>query len=257
MVLDINNITIFDIRNEVERLKNDSKKYLENSLLENKNSIKNFTITLKAFEAIVNDCKEETKSNDIEIVKNVLSMMYGIKTKNFDEKNISNELNKFIDTYLNSEGFSTTEKELKTIRNLIRDIEYISKILKIKLDNENGRFFLFKNRYQIRELSTYIDELEEIKQGLIVESNYKILILTQSVIDNFYNIYLFLANLIFYAKWENLENILIEIASIIDRIINIITPIYTGDSLNKEELLNHYAIFEFKELLRDIYKFLD
>ena len=73
-------------------------------------------------------------------------------------------------------------------------------------------------------------------------------IVSNVVLENFKTIYTFFYNCIRVAKQRGDELLLVEIAGITDRIIEMIRPVLSGKSLKTNELIYHYLIYELREL---------
>jgi len=73
------------------------------------------------------------------------------------------------------------------------------------------------------------------------------------IIENFYNIYIFFSFLISLSIEKNKEMLLIEIANRLDRYIEVIEPSFSGRFLHHEDMIYHYAIYEFNELKNQIF----
>ena len=73
-------------------------------------------------------------------------------------------------------------------------------------------------------------------------------VVSNVVLQNFKTIYTFFYNCIKVAKQRQDELLLVEIAGITDKIISMISPVFSAKSLKTNELIYHYLIYELREL---------
>ena len=224
---------------------------------ENQETGGNPYIRIKAFENIVEECKEEIKEANEEHIKNILSLLFGLDTDPYKSDKVSSKLYQFIDNILNNADDCCTEKRINEISDMTEYCDKLENILKneyISLQKSKKSFFLikvFKNSKKLeKRVQSNLKEISELKTKLQQKVISDSKILFQIILDNFYNIYIFLSFLIRVAVHNKDQIVLIEVANALDRIIKVIEPSFKYYELESKYLLYHYVEFEFKELRR-------
>ena len=231
--------------NEIDKLINTLKKNLE--VIENNGVVEPETkIDALTFNKNVEEIKKRLCSTTDEgsFFKNVFN------TEDYYE-NISSYLeqtNKSLYYKIEKAGVS-----LKTNQNLQESLTNISNIMQIlvaeyQIQNKKKKKSIFSRSGDTAMIRGLLAELMELQNRMNKILHLDSQIVSNVVLENFKTIYTFFYNCIRVAKQRGDELLLVEIAGITDRIIEMIRPVLSGKSLKTNELIYHYLIYELREL---------
>ena len=223
--------------NEIDKLINTLKKNLE--VIENNGVVEPETkIDALNFNKNVEEIKKRLYSTTDEgsFFKNVFN------TEDYYE-NISSYLeqtNKSLYYKIEKAGVS-----LKTNQNLQESLTSISNIMQIlvaeyQIQNKKKKKSIFSRSGDTAMIRGLLAELMELQNRMNKILHLDSQIVSNVVLENFKTIYTFFYNCIRVAKQRGDELLLVEIAGITDRIIEMIRPVLSGKSLKTNELIYHY-----------------
>lgn len=212
-------------------------------------------IQIKAFDAIVNECKDEISHASLEKMASSLSLLYNLNIQPFDAEVISQKIEEFVSKQLNSEKIETNEKKIKMMQNIVENIDQIrealAKELK-KIHKESQKWYVF-NSSKRKNYSDLYRRATVLKKNIELQMEYESKDIAQVIIDDFYNIYIFFSYLIHLCIKHNQQLLSIEIADFLDRYIKIINHIFNNRHLKAQDMLYYYVIYELDELRNLIY----
>ncbi len=242
------------IRNEVENLENAcdgflTVKNMTDEELERQN-IQPSLLDIKAFNSIVADCKEEVKNASIEKMVSVLKLLFNIETESFDIKNVSLNVDNFVNERLNSGVYAVGEKELNSMKIILKNMEDINKHLtQVQIGGKKNKKAISKNK----ELSALASKLNLLATDIKLQMEYDAKKIVNKIVDDFYNIYIFFSFIVYMTIAQEEELLSIEIANELDRFTKVIDCVFNGRALKNQDMLYYYAVHELSELKEAIY----
>jgi len=211
-------------------------------------------LKIKVFENIVKECKKEIQLSDLEHKVHVLKSRYGIE---IDEE--SGRLDASLDSYMSKQidakFIEADEKQIDTLKSLISYIDDIVEKLAVEYKTllyVNKKWYKFKG-FKLKKYAKFLTKLMSLKEKLqtkLEDDSKKISVL---IIDNFYRLYIFFSFLISLFVLKKSEMLLIEIASRLDKYIEVIETSFRNRSLHHDDMVHHYTIYELKELREQIF----
>lgn len=242
------------LREEVKKIKDESQCFMSIVEIESENSnYKIPSLTFTAFEAIVLECKQEYAEADEEHIKGIFNMLYMLDLENTKENELFYKIENFFNTYLNTSEDIEVPNE-KIILKMAEILDYSSKIEHFIVSEMKKELILQKNIFSFlkktdyEELKTYAIALDEINIKLGKKLEQDSMIISKKIIDDFYNIYIFLIFITKYGIITKNTMLLIEISHIIDRLIEAISFSFKRNSMKNIYLLYHYVDFELREI---------
>ena len=230
---------------EIEKLISSLKKNLE--VIEN-NGIEEVSAQIDAL----------TFNKNVDEIKKKL---YNTKDEGDFFKNVFNteEYYENISSYLDQTNKSLYYKiekagvSLKANQNLQESLINISNIMQVlvaeyQIQNKKKKKSVFARSGDTVIIRELLGELMELQNRMNKILHLDSQIVSNVVLENFKTIYTFFYNCIRVAKQRGDELLLVEIAGITDRIIEMIRPVLSGKSLKTNELIYHYLIYELREL---------
>ena len=145
--------------------KDKCKKYIEYEIPEeeekNISSASNH-IAIRAFENIVNDCKEEIENAEKDQVLGLLNLFYNIDVETFDDSLYSKKIWEVIENYINdpTDDSMLVENDLTFMMDMLDDIQNDIGLLSLarkELKKDNGLFSF--NGSKIKKIEQVIKEL--------------------------------------------------------------------------------------------------
>ena len=142
---------------------------------------------------------------------------------------------------------------LKTNQNLQESLANITNIMQVlvaeyQIQNKQKKKSVFARSGDTPQIRQLLGQLMELQNRMNKILHLDSQIVSNVVLENFKTIYTFFYNCIRVAKQRGDELLLVEIAGITDRIIEMIRPVLSGKSLKTNELIYHYLIYELREL---------
>ena len=142
---------------------------------------------------------------------------------------------------------------LKTNQNLQESLANITNIMQVlvaeyQIQNKQKKKSVFARSGDTPQIRQLLGQLMELQNRMNKILHLDSQIVSNVVLENFKTIYTFFYNCIRVAKQRGDELLLVEIAGITDRIIEMIKPVLSGKSLKTNELIYHYLIYELREL---------
>lgn len=136
------------------------------------------------------------------------------------------------------------QESLKNVQDTI-DILIIEHGNSIKKDKNK----FIKTGVKLRaEIKNALTELVEIRKSLIKIINLESKFISNVILKEFKTIFTFFSNCVRVAKSRGDELLLVEIAGISDKILNMIQPIFGKKSLDINNLIYYYLFYEIREL---------
>lgn len=218
----------------------------------NEKDIDNLALRVKAFDEIIKECKEEVSAASEEHMEHVLKLLYGM------EINEDESLDKYISQQIDNEYMEVNETKIKSLKMILANIEDVIDSLRLEYKNilhVNKEWYSFKSN-KLKEYATFLKRLVALKESLEIQLEEDSKKISLSIIDDFYSLYIFFSFLIHLSIKKEKEILLIEIASKLDRYIEVIEPSFSDRFLHHNDMLYHYAIYEIKELKDKIFAFL-
>lgn len=253
-------ININKIHQEVQILKEECDPFLTITKLSDEEKAKLEKIPsplqIKAFDTIVNECKNEVKSSTIEKMAHILKLLYDIETEPFDYENIGKAMETFSYKQLQDNLSGITAEQIEDMGVMVENIDNILNSLVSEYKNlakENKKWYVFQGR-RPEVIATNIKELSKLKSSLELQMEYDAKKLAELIIDDFYNVYIFFSYLIHFSIAQNQQLLCIEIANSLDKYIKIINPIFNKRSLKSQDMLYHYVLYELRELKVTIFE---
>jgi hypothetical protein len=208
------------------------------------------TLKIKAFDEIIQECKDEVDSASFEHKIHVLKLLYGVEINGYNFSSIDNSLDNYVSGQIDSAHTEVNEYKINSIKSIILSVDEIVEKLAIEYKNIlhiNSKWYRFQGR-KLKTYSKLLTKLMNLKEKLKIQLEIDSKKISFMIIENFYNIYIFFSFLISICIQKNREIFLIEIANRLDRYIEVIEPSFSGRVLHHDDMMYHYAIYELKEL---------
>ncbi|WP_024953776.1 hypothetical protein [Sulfurospirillum arcachonense] len=249
-----------ELKTRIDELENVCNEFLKPKEEEEKTKEGNSVILLKikAFNEIIRDCKNEINSSDKEHMEHVLKILFSLVIDKENIKNTDYDLESFINSQINGDFATVNEKRILSLKNIISNVDSVIEILAIEYKNLvfiNKKWYRFKRR-ELKRYEEHLTRLMSLKEKLEIQLENDSKIISFSIIENFYNSYIFFSFLINLSILERREILLIEVANSIDRYIDVIEPSFNKRLLQHQDMIYHYAIYELKELKNKVFTYL-
>lgn len=213
-------------------------------------------LQIKAFDTIVNECKKEVQSSSTKKMSHILKLLYDIETDPFDYNEIGKAMENFSSSQLKHNLSGISASHIEDMGVMVDNISNVLNSLVAEYQNlakENKKWYVFQGK-RPKVIATLIQDLSKLKSNLELQMEYDAKKLTELIIDDFYNIYIFFSYLIHFAISQNQQLLSIEIANFLDKYIQIINPIFNKRSLKSQDMLYHYVLYELRELKVTIFE---
>lgn len=226
-------------------------------------------IRIMAFETIVAECKEELNHIDIDQVIAVVKVL--TSTDVSDVEKSSTELNTYFNKFLNpsgdcahytlesannckcpANGCMAGEHYLLNIERTIDEITTLQDELSFYLKNISRQKFFFFFKYDTSQADELYKKCEDLKKTLVKQLEVTSEYIIHGIKVNFYTLYVSLNYLLHYIQMSNDLVLAIEIAHIIDRILRVIKPSFSGHAMQDKYLIYYHIEYEFKELYQTL-----
>ena len=141
----------------------------------------------------------------------------------------------------------------KANENLQESYATVSNIMEIlvaeyQIQNKKKKKNLFSRTTDTAQIRLLLGDLVTLQDRMFTILHNHSQVVSNVVLQNFKTIYTFFYNCIKVAKQRQDELLLVEIAGITDKIISMISPVFSAKSLKTNELIYHYLIYELREL---------
>jgi len=247
------------LQEKIDELEATCKIFTINDNEEKPDDTTNMALKIKSFDALVVECKEEIKEADKDQMEHVLKLLFGVNIHKESEDDIDDDLEKFINSQISNNSIDVNEKSILSLKNLISNIDNIGLTIIIdykKCVENNKKWYIF-NTLKIQKYNVLIQKLKDLKDSLEGRLEVDSKKISFFIVENFYNSYIFFSFMINLAVLEKKELLLIEIASSIERYVNIIEPSFNHRALQQKDMLYHYTIYELLELKKYIFNHLN
>lgn len=238
-----------DLFLKIDKLNQTCQPFLDDIKTEEKKE-SDIILQLKVFNELIAECKEELSRSTNSHKEYILQSLYSIDTNNSSSEILHQNVEKFIKMHLDKGMLSESEKRISTLQKIVLDIEKIIDSLKIEYvkiinDKKTPLFFYHEKLKEIEKSSTMLSTLKKdlekkLEQTSVTSASY--------IIEDFYNFYIFISFLLSTEKIAKNELLILEMINILDRYINLITPAFSNRSLQHQDMIYHYALYELKEL---------
>ena len=229
--------------------------FLQNIEEDDVTSNDNMALKVKAFNEIVTECKDEVESSDTQHKIHILKLLYGLEIDEYELASVDDSLDDYVSGQIDNTNMEVNERKINTLKSILSDVNGIIEELSIEYKNTlhvSSKWYRFEGG-KLKKLRKLLKTLLNLKEKLEakLESDSKKISFT--IIENFYNLYIFFSFLISLAIKKRREILLIEIANRLDRYIDVIEPSFSGRFLYHDDMIYHYAIYEIKELKQSIF----
>ncbi|WP_103612577.1 imidazole glycerol phosphate synthase [Campylobacter concisus] len=141
----------------------------------------------------------------------------------------------------------------KANENLQESYAAVSNIMEIlvaeyQIQNKKKKKNIFSRTTDTAQIRLLLGDLVALQDRMFKILHNHSQVVSNVVLQNFKTIYTFFYNCIKVAKQRQDELLLVEIAGITDKIISMISPVFSAKSLKTNELIYHYLIYELREL---------
>jgi len=245
------------LQDKIDELEATCKIFITSDIEEESEDNTSMALKIKSFDALVVECKEEIKEADKDQMEHVLKLLFNVDINREDDTD--NDLEKFINSQISNNSIDANEKSILSLKNLILNIDNIghSIIIEYKKCLENNKKWYIFNTKKIEKYNVLIQKLKDLKNSLEKRLEVDSKKISFFIVENFYNSYIFFSFMINLAVLEKKELLLIEIASSIERYVDIIEPSFNHRALQQKDMLYHYTIYELLELKKDIFNHLN
>lgn len=86
-------------------------------------------LQIRAFDSIVQECKQEIHAADEEKMASVLQLLFGIETNPLDFEVIAESLDNFIKDQINADDTPASETHINELKKIVQDIDSIVEVL--------------------------------------------------------------------------------------------------------------------------------
>lgn len=209
--------------------------------------------SIAAFQQIMRESKEGLEDSDEAHMKEVLSTLYGLDTDSCMDKGFCRFVSDFTDTYIDDNTKESSEMLLKTYRRDIEQVEAFSELLmkrftQLERKSSVTRIWRRRERFYYASLLRQLNDISvHLKKNLDEKNGF----LSELIIKNFYNIYIFFSFIIELLRNRRNELKLIAVCNQLDRFLTILDG--SVKQTFKSELPYHYALYELKELRRNAF----
>ncbi|MDD2651504.1 MAG: hypothetical protein PHX44_00440 [Sulfurimonas sp.] len=212
-------------------------------------------LMIRSFDDIVTTCKEEISDADEKHVAFILKTLCSIDVNNLNKKELFEQVERFLSRYINpvsknrDDFFAVNEKNIISMINLKQNC-----IEALKMINSECNYLRNKNLGRMRfaaEIDKYnalAARLENIQNLLEKRIEYDADKILDSIVENFYIIYIFLVALYRYTQYNSAVIDYVIILSLVDRMLYIVDPLLQSRALKSKYLLYYHVVFELKEL---------
>jgi len=221
----------------------------------NEKIIDNVSLKIKAFDEIIKECKEEVRIASEEHMEHVLELLYGLQSIS----NVDENLEHYVTRQIADVNMEVNETKINSLKTIISNVQIIIDYLILEYKNTlhvNKEWYSFKGS-KLKKYQSFLRRLVALKESLEIQLEEDSKKLSLSIIEDFYNLYIFFSFLTNLSIKRKQDILLIEIASTLDRYIDVIEPSFSDRFLHHNDMIYHYAIYEIKELKDKIFTFLD
>ncbi|MDO5045939.1 imidazole glycerol phosphate synthase [Campylobacter sp.] len=135
-----------------------------------------------------------------------------------------------------------------------KNIKFIIGVLTVEYGNllkDDSKRWIARGGGQRKKIKKALTQLIEFQKKIDETLRARAVIISNVILKEFKILYKFLLYSIKLAKERHDELLLIEIAGMTDKIISMIEPVFSDESLKTQELIYHYLAYELKELKID------
>ncbi len=211
-------------------------------------------LQIKAFNTIVNECKEEAQGASFERMSGVMKLLYDIEIKPFYPKRISKHLHKFLGEKLYPKNLSISETNIEDMICIVKNIEQVCHGILNYVQEKNHKAM---DSQKVDELKEALAKLVDLKQKIEYQIEHDAKKIADNIVDDFYNVYIFFTYILRMCMLKNQQLLSVELASFLDRYINVINYTFSKRHLKSQDMIYYYVAYELNELQLKIYKYLD
>jgi hypothetical protein len=240
----------------IKELEEDYARADFSSEAEKKSVKRDVCLEILTFESIIEDCKNEAESSDIDELIATLNLVYHMKLDKEDSSSALVKLDQVTSKFLSSKKYEidVDEELLAAYRADMKLIAGINEALNLRilqLDKEK-KFFIIPQVLLISKYEKYIETLSALEEKM--RKNFTIMsdTVTSYIVESFHYIYLYYSYIIKYFLYTKNQIVLVDLAASIDRFIEIMHPLHEYTSLKNENLRNFYVIYELNVLKKSI-----
>ncbi|MGB2553555.1 MULTISPECIES: imidazole glycerol phosphate synthase [unclassified Campylobacter] len=230
---------IKEIKNEIE------------ALCQTKIEDESINISVAEFSSLVESIKKHDildERKDSMYFKNV-----------FDNEDYYKNISIYLDQIIRKISIKTEKKGVSLevsdmLAKACKNIKFIIGVLTVEYGNllkEDSKRWISRNGGQRRKIKTALAELIEFQKKLDETLKTRAVVISNVILKEFKMLYKFFLYSIKLAKERHDELLLVEIAGMTDKIISMIEPIFSDESLKTDELIYYYLTYELKELKVD------
>lgn len=230
---------IKEIKNEIE------------ALCQTKIEDESINISVAEFSSLVESIKKHDildERKDSMYFKNV-----------FDNEDYYKNISIYLDQIIRKISIKTEKKGVSLevsdmLAKACQNIKFIIGVLTVEYGNllkEDSKRWISRNGGQRRKIKTALAELIEFQKRLDETLKTRAVVISNVILKEFKMLYKFFLYSIKLAKERHDELLLVEIAGMTDKIISMIEPIFSDESLKTDELIYYYLTYELKELKVD------
>lgn len=212
-------------------------------------------LMIRSFDDIVTTCKEEISDADENHVAFILKTLCSIDVHNLSKKELFEQVERFLSRYINpvsknqDDFFAINEKNIISMINLKQDCIEALKMINAKCNYfRNKKLGEMRFAAEIRKYNAMAVKLENIETSLEKRIEYDADKILDSIVENFYIIYIFLVALYRHAQYNSAVIDYVIILSLVDRMLCIVDPLLQSRALKSKYLLYYHVVFELKEL---------
>ncbi|DAB34400.1 MAG TPA: hypothetical protein CFH82_05535 [Sulfurospirillum sp. UBA12182] len=243
-----------NILKKIEELSTLCEQTLNSPNFKTQEEDKNIALQIKAFNGIISDCKMEVKNTDFAHKEYILKTLYDLDINHLTYLQIEEKLDLFLKNHIGSD--EDYEGIISLLKKIIYDLDNISQSIQYQVEaivfTKQSPLFLFEKK--LNRYNEKLIKIKKIKDSLQKKLELVSEYLANQLIENFYNFFIFISFLLNTPKIAKNDMLLIKIANILTRYIEIIEPALSNRSLHYKDMIYHYALFEIKELKEQILK---
>ncbi|MFL1706965.1 imidazole glycerol phosphate synthase [Campylobacter sp. MOP7] len=177
----------------------------------------------------------------------------------FDNEDYYKNISIYLDQIIRKISIKTEKKGVSLevsdmLAKACQNIKFIIGVLTVEYGNllkEDSKRWISRNGGQRRKIKTALAELIEFQKRLDETLKTRAVVISNVILKEFKMLYKFFLYSIKLAKERHDELLLVEIAGMTDKIISMIEPIFSDESLKTDELIYYYLTYELKELKVD------
>lgn len=240
----------------IKELETEYKELDFSSDTDKKRPKKDLGLEILTFENIIEECKSEAESSNIDEIIATLNLVYHMTLEKSDSSSALVKLDQVTSKFLSSKKYNINVDEnlLSRYRSDMKFIKSIKEalVLRIKQLEKEKKFFIIPQSLLISKYEKFIDTLVLLEEKMMKNFNFMSEMVTSYIVESFHYIYLYYSYITKYFLYTKNQILLVDLAASIDRFIKIMYPLQENTSLKNENLRNFYVIYEFNALKQSI-----